>query len=155
MARYDAGGNLSWVRSWGGTNEDIGLGVVADSNGNVYVAGRTGSYGAGSYDAVLVKFAPDGTYLWAKTYGGAQFDQAHDLGISAADEIYLAGRTQSYGAGGFDALLVQCDTDGNLVAQRTWGGGGGVQPLSAHECTSTRVHKCRSRLVLIGPAHGG
>lgn len=124
LARYDAGGNLSWVRSWGGTNEDLGLGVVADSAGNVYVAGRTGSYGQGNYDAVLVKFAADGSYQWATAWGGGQLDQASDLGIDASDALYLAGRTQSFGQGGFDALLLQFNTAGAVVDQRTWGGGG-------------------------------
>jgi C1A family cysteine protease len=124
VARYDTGGNLNWVRSWGGTSEDIGVGVVADSFGHVFVAGRTGSYGVGNYDAVLIKFAADGTYQWAKTWGGPQLDQAHDLGIDAANGIYLAGSTQSFGQGGFDAALLRFDIDGNVVAQRTWGGAG-------------------------------
>jgi hypothetical protein len=38
-SKYDAAGNLAWVRSAGGNNLDLGYGVARDKAGNIYVGG--------------------------------------------------------------------------------------------------------------------
>ncbi|MCK4720008.1 SBBP repeat-containing protein, partial [bacterium] len=39
VSMFDTSGNYYWVRTWGGTGDDEGLGVAADVFGNVFVAG--------------------------------------------------------------------------------------------------------------------
>ncbi|MFX1275914.1 MAG: hypothetical protein ACFFAT_12785 [Promethearchaeota archaeon] len=41
---------------WGGSESDRGCGISLDSSGNAYIAGVTGSFGAGNDDVCLVKF---------------------------------------------------------------------------------------------------
>ena len=59
---------------------------------------------------------------FAKTWGGVGDETANTI-ISTSDGGYLAsGSTQSYGAGGVDALLIKYDTNGNVVWSKVWGG---------------------------------
>src|SRR2546430_6921669 len=88
LARFDPNGNLQWQRTWG-NNGNVGNAVKVAADGNVYVAGFTFTFGAGQGDALLLKFAPDGTLLWARTWGGAGFDNARDLAIGADGGIYI------------------------------------------------------------------
>ncbi len=65
-----------WAHSWGLPNNDQANAVAVDADGNTYVAGL---YDMGSFsdaDAILLKYSPDGTLLWAKTWGGDNADMA-------------------------------------------------------------------------------
>ena len=67
FAKYNSSGTLQWQRSFGGSGSDIGYGISADGNGNVYVVGSTSSSGAGSNDILLITVPSDGT--GTGTYG--------------------------------------------------------------------------------------
>ncbi|MBI3841082.1 MAG: PQQ-like beta-propeller repeat protein [Thaumarchaeota archaeon] len=53
---YDLGGNLLWSTIWGGAEADGPQGLEL-LGGYAYVSGQTTSFGAGSQDAFLAKFA--------------------------------------------------------------------------------------------------
>ena len=59
LVKYDSSGVQQWYHTWGGSNEDNGRGVAMDSSDNVYLAGRTFNFGAGSSDMYLVKYGVD------------------------------------------------------------------------------------------------
>jgi hypothetical protein len=56
MLGYDLGGNLLWSKIWGGTGIDGPQGLALWGS-YAYVSGQTTSFGAGSQDAFLAKFA--------------------------------------------------------------------------------------------------
>ena len=56
MLGYDLGGNLLWSMIWGGTGIDGPQGLALWGS-YAYVSGQTTSFGAGSQDAFLAKFA--------------------------------------------------------------------------------------------------
>ncbi len=59
VAKYDTQGNLLWTEQLGTPEEDRGLGVVTDNNGNVYISGETegrlGEINIGGKDAWIAK----------------------------------------------------------------------------------------------------
>ena len=114
--------SFKWSRTWGGANWDIGTGVTVDLSDNVYVAGYTSSFGAGNYDMVLVKYDGNGTQQWNRTWGGDNDDSGYGVAIDSSDNVYLAGHTDSFGAGGADMVLVKYDGNGTQQWNRTWGG---------------------------------
>ncbi len=56
MLGYGLGGNLLWSTIWGGAGSDEPQGLAL-SGSYAYVSGQTTSFGAGSQDAFLAKFA--------------------------------------------------------------------------------------------------
>jgi hypothetical protein len=61
LVKTDDSGNPLWSWVFGGTDRDIAYDLYQDDAGCIIVTGETSSYGAGDKDALLVKFAPDGS----------------------------------------------------------------------------------------------
>jgi uncharacterized delta-60 repeat protein len=122
LLKYSSAGALLWQKTWGGTGADRGNGVAVDASGNIYVAGYTGSFGAGVDDVLLLKYSPAGALLWQKTWGGTDSDDAFSVAVDASGNIYVTGRTRSFGAGSWDVLLLKYSPAGALLWQKTWGG---------------------------------
>ncbi len=59
-----------------------------------------------------------------ETWGGNGFDTANGVALDPYGNIYVAGTTNSSGAGGYDVLLLKYNSSGILVWARTWGGSG-------------------------------
>jgi|26BtaG_2_1085354.scaffolds.fasta_scaffold00041_33 hypothetical protein len=84
--------------SWGKASTDV--------EGNIYISGKTihdlniaspGSYQeeiAGSSDAFVVKFNPEGERLWGTYYGGEK-DEHNSVGIPYGNGFYVVGKTRS------------------------------------------------------------
>ena len=110
-----------WNRTWGGASNDYGYGVAVDSSNNVYLAGYTPSFGAGGNDVVLVKYDSSGVQQWYRTWGGGGFDVGYGVAVDSADNVYVSGVTESFGAGSTDLVLVKYDDSGVQQWYRTWG----------------------------------
>ncbi|TFF98367.1 MAG: hypothetical protein EU547_01705 [Promethearchaeota archaeon] len=108
--------------SWGDHDQYRAYGVAVDSLDNVYITGRTYSYGAGNYDMFLAKYDSLGNMLWDTTWGGAETDAGKDIVIDNSDNIYITGFTNSFGAGEADVFLVKYNSSGELKWNVTWGG---------------------------------
>lgn len=122
ILKYDKNGNVLWQKTWGGNDGDWALGVAVGSNNNIYVVGYTYSFGEGAGDGFIVKYDSDGKLLWQKTIGGECPDQLNAIAVDRRDNIYVAGRTNSWGAGDDDAFIAKLNPDGKIMWQRTWGG---------------------------------
>lgn len=155
FVKFNAAGTRLWGTYYGGSGGDGGASSVSEADGNVYLAGTTGSTGGissgghqntsggGQSDAFLVKFNADGTRIWATYYGGAGYDAAVDCAVDGSGNVYLAGTTLSttgiadgghqntHGGGERDAFLVKFSPDG-LRLWATYLGGSGTE--NAHGC---------------------
>jgi arginine repressor len=122
LIKTDANGNVQWAKTYGGTSRDEAFSVQQTSDGGYIVAGITWSFGAGDYDAFLVKTDANGNIIWAKTYGGTSWDYAYSVQQTSEGGYIVAGLTRSFGAGGGDAFLVKTDANGNIIWAKTYGG---------------------------------
>jgi hypothetical protein len=96
-----------WSRHFGDTDQDEGRDIASDAFGNVLVTGYfggTADFGtgplvsAGMFDIFVAKYAPNGTPLWSKRFGGSLSEFGLGITADAAGNILLTG----YQAGGVD-----------------------------------------------------
>ncbi len=123
LVRYDPSGTIVWQKTWGGSGLEIPLDVAVDGSGNVFITGESDSFGAGMDDVFLIKYDSTGVLLWQQLWGGSLYDGPKRIAIDAsAGDVFVAGTTTSFGAGDYDAFVLQYNSDGGLLKQSTWGG---------------------------------
>ncbi|HYE96646.1 MAG TPA: hypothetical protein VD962_10585, partial [Rubricoccaceae bacterium] len=145
LAKYDPNGNLLWVRQGGGVGQDTGRGIALDDEGNAYFGGGYEGTAwfeadtltsAGSSDGFLVKYAPDGAVLWARSVGGPESDGIWNVAVSderVGDVIAAVGTFRGvafFGTipmqsrGNSDLFAFRIDPQGSVVWAQQVGGGG-------------------------------
>ena len=136
---------LNFSTFLGGSSFDAAYAVVADSTGNLYVAGETSSEAItggfssprNSRDAFVAKLNSAGTgLLWVTYFGGSQYDSARGIAIDSMGALYVTGMTDStdfpatsgalstQNSGGYDAFVVKLSASGAVVYSTYFGGGG-------------------------------
>jgi hypothetical protein len=120
--KYDSGGTQLWVARYDGPGhgEDNPHGLAVDASGNVYVTGSSvgTNWPFTQYDIATVKYAPDGTELWAQRYSGPANlnDYSRALVLDAVGNVYVQGHSES-GPGPrptTEVVALSYDPTGNL-----------------------------------------
>ncbi len=120
---------IVWLRQFTQAGDDRAYEAASDGTG-VYVGGTTdwafpGYINAGSVDAFVRKYGPDGNEAWTRQFGTLNIDEVTGISV-AGGAVYVAGRTdgplpgQTH-AGLVDAFLRRYDPDGNEVWTREFG----------------------------------
>lgn len=122
LLRLDDQLNCLWHRNYGGSQVEWGMSLVEDLSGNFLLCGYTSSFGAGSYDMLVVKVDPQGDMMWERTYGGLDWDFGKKISHHPQGGFLVAGNTFSSGNGGQDGLLMHIDGNGTLLNEWYFGG---------------------------------
>ena len=106
VSKLTPGGSLIYSTFLGGASgADTGFGIAADSSGNAYVTGNTGSTNfptvnpiqacTGS-DVFVTKFTSDGSALaYSTCLGGGGSDTGRSIAVDSANNAYVTGFTDS------------------------------------------------------------
>ncbi len=144
ISKYDAAGNLVWIRTGGGSYQDEAYAISTDIAGNCYVTGYfTGnaSFGginlasAGYFDTdvFLIKYNPSGTLAWAKRAGGTANDIGYGVEAAPNGSIYVDGvfyGTKTFGetvlsrVTGSNGFLVKFESNGKTAWVKGTNGSG-------------------------------
>jgi len=147
IAKYTAGGTLTWARYYGGTSLERAMGVACDNTGSVIITGRTNSTTgiatAGAYqstldgfdDAFIAKFNDLGMLLWGTYYGGSGEEIGNGIAVDPSNNIAVVGSTSSpdnitsakafqpvYAGGPQDAFVAYFTSAGANVWSTYYGG---------------------------------
>lgn len=110
----------SFFKLYSGSGYDRGEGIVQLEDSSFVVTGSSSSWGGGS-QAFLLKIDTAGNYLWSQSYGGPESEQGRRVLYNADLGFYIAGFSNSFGSGDFDAYLVKTDLNGNKLWEKTYG----------------------------------
>jgi len=129
----DLQGEGIWANNYGSGDHE-GMGIAADTLGNLWVAGRlwgtmvlpdiTLTSNGSNDDILLMGFGQDGTYRWGKNTGSPVRDLAWGVTADGKGNAYVAVQFQQtidfFGTpvsalGGEDALIAKLRADGDVV----------------------------------------
>jgi len=126
-----------------GIEDDTGISVKTDSNGDILFSGRTNSHDIattgvldssynGSYDIYIGKMNNQMGILWLTYFGGSGYDNPLNMAVDKDNNVCVVGNTFSndfpvmnaansvYKNG--DGFIVKCDPSGNLIWSTYLGG---------------------------------
>jgi len=129
LARFDRGGNQTWISLLGTSVYDIGIGVTSDGSGGAYFSGSTygelGGPTAGATDAWLARYDSQGNQLWIRQFGTGSYENATGVASDGSGGVLASGTTRGTlsapQAGGLDGWLARFDPLGNQVWMRQFG----------------------------------
>lgn len=144
IVKYDALGNVKWVRSGNGYADAYGL--SADDYGNVYLAGDfysdSISFGSsllvnpvsGTSNGYLIKYDSSGDVLWAKDLGGKTNDYVSGVSTDHSGNVYVTGyftgdslvldNTVLHQSGVDNVFLAKFNSSGTAIWANSEGGTG-------------------------------
>ncbi|HVZ41719.1 MAG TPA: hypothetical protein VHI13_20730 [Candidatus Kapabacteria bacterium] len=129
VVKTDACGNLQWSATYdiGRGGDDFGRKVRETVDGNFVIVGSTNNNAGCSSkypDIFVLNIDGKGSVNWANTYGGSFADDGTDIQLfNGGKEYVVSGRSASFGAGSYDAYLMDIDFGGNVNWARVYGGG--------------------------------
>jgi hypothetical protein len=127
LVKLNAAGVVQWKKTYGGNSYDIGYTVQQTTDNGFIIGATTNSYGAGNWDAYLLKTDANGVLQWSKTYGKSGEDRAQCARQTQDGGFILCGRSTGFGTGNFDVALYRTDLNGNLLWTKGYGGAGDDQ----------------------------
>ncbi len=138
LVKTDSLGNELWKKTFGGTSDEEGYGVVQLPGGEYVIAAATSSFGAGSRDVWLIKTDPAGNEIWKKTFGGFGSDGARALQQTLDGGFIITGWTFSYGPGAVgNAWLLKTDPSGIQEWNKYFGGTDADRGLSVQQTSDS------------------
>lgn len=153
LVKTESDGQLIWSRKFGGSGQEIGAYAIETEGG--YLIGCTSnsndgevSDNLGNSDFWVFHIDYDGNLIWENNYGGSDQDRLETM--SKNDKGYiLAGRTLSsdidvsLNNGYYDAWVLQIDSSGNILWEKSVGG-------SQFDILSSCVITNNGKLILLG-----
>ena len=151
ILKIDSNGSFVWAKSIGGSGNDDGLSIATDVSGNIYTTGSIeGSVDLdpgpgvfnltanGSNDCFILKLDSNGSFIWAKRFGGVGSDKGNSITNDLSGNVYTTGYfTQSIdfdtgigtfnliaNGGGRDCFILKLDSNGSFLWATSMGGDG-------------------------------
>ena len=104
ISKLNSSGNFVWAKRLGGSFSDVGNSIAVDSSGNVYTAGTFTSTAdfdpgdgtenltsEGNSDVFVSKLDSSGNYVWAKRFGGTDYDEGFSITLDGSGNVYTTG----------------------------------------------------------------
>ena len=121
VLKLDEDGAVEWAKAYGGSEAEDARFIMQTPDDGFVVAGWTVSFGAGEADAWVLKLDSDGGVQWQSAFGGPGIDRVFSVSRASDGGYVVAGRTESFGSGGADVMVLGLDSDGALQWQKTFG----------------------------------
>jgi hypothetical protein len=122
VIKTNALGDTLWTRTYGGDSSDVAYNIQQTVDSGYIIAATSNSFGAGQFDAYLVKLDKNGAIDWSHTFGGSDFDEGTDVKQTADSGFILFGTTYNFGASNKDFYVIKTDAHGDTAWSKIYGG---------------------------------
>ena len=124
LFKTDSLGNTLWTGTYGERKEQRGASVRQTSDSGYVLTGYTADQYNTNPDVYVVKTDSVGDTTWTRTYGGSDWEEGYLVRQTNDGGYFLVGKTNSFGAGGFDVWVLETDANGDTLWTKTYGGTG-------------------------------
>lgn len=148
ITKLDAAGNFVWAKQFGGASDELCYTIHVDAMGNIFTCGYFNSATdfdpsvntnnltpSGSFDIFISKLNANGDYVWAKQFGGSNYDIGRYITTDLNGNIYVSGyfngtcdfdpsanTANLISAGLDDIFIAKLDSTGNYLWAKQFGG---------------------------------
>ncbi len=166
IQKLDSNGDLLWVKSIGGVDNEYCNEIKLGASGSIYAIGNfqgtvdfdpsggvSNFTSNGNSDVFIQKFNDNGDYVWTKSMGGTDIDLGHSIAIDNAENIYITGRFQdsvdfdpgpdsfiSNSAGNYDIFIQKLGVNGDFKWVSTLGSTGPDRGMSIALDNSNNIY---------------
>ncbi|WP_420571545.1 hypothetical protein [Kordia sp.] len=133
-------GEIDWLKTLGGTQEDTAQDITMTSDGGYAIVGYTKSidgditdHTSEQNDYWVMRLDADGNVLWSKTYGGTADDRGEAIKTTTDGGFIVTGYSRSsdedvtINNGFYDQWIVKLDAVGNISWEKSFGYSGSDQ----------------------------
>lgn len=132
LIKTDINGDILWTKTFGCSN---GNSVQQTNDGGYVILGSTecsGGIWTGNKNVYLIKTNANGDSLWAKSYGGQNYDYGRSVQQTSDNGFILLGSTTSFG-NSYQVYLIKTDSIGDTLWTKTFGGMDSDDGMSVQE----------------------
>tara|TARA_Y100000996_G_scaffold395358_1_gene360503 strand:+ start:10708 stop:12030 length:1323 start_codon:yes stop_codon:yes gene_type:complete len=148
LIKFDLEGQIEWINTYGGSDDDVGNDVIETEDGKFYLIGYSkssngdASINKGQHDNWLIKIDSKGKLIWEKSYGFAGHDHAYNIIKTNDGGLFFNGFidvTASQGEGGLlrhgvgEFWCHKVDMNGEIIWRRYFGGSNNDRSYDAIE----------------------
>jgi hypothetical protein len=101
LIKTDNKGAVSWAKTFGGTEDDLGYSCI-ETNNAFFITGESSSNNVGFEgnkgltDLLLLKTDKSGNMIWQKKFGGSNTESGKKIRLSANNSIMVLGNSRSH-----------------------------------------------------------
>ena len=115
LIKTNSTGDTIWSKTYGGTESEYSTNVITTSDGNILIAGKTESFGAGTFgDIYLIKVNTNGDTLWTRNYPDQDQEVPFHL-METQNGEYLVTGTNEDNSQYRELYLLKVDLNGTQV----------------------------------------
>ncbi len=152
LIKLGTSGDTIWTRTFGGNGYEQGSYVQQTTDGGFIITGQTPAFGAGGFDAHLVKINSSGDINWTKTYGGIGSEFGSSVQQTTDGGYVLTGSCDNnFGFGGSDFYLIKTDSLGNHVWSKAYGHSGSEEGKVVRQTTDGGYLLAGTSANVLGP----
>lgn len=144
LVKTNLEGDTLWIKTYGGDSFDSGLKIINTSDGNLLIAGKTESFGAGSFgDIYLLKLNTDGDTIWTKSYPDPGQEFPTHLMETLDGNYLVTGNNMERGVGNTnETYLLKVDPKGERIWDRKYGPNEWEWSFSSVELSDGKILTC-------------
>ncbi|WP_185288505.1 T9SS type A sorting domain-containing protein [Chryseobacterium lactis] len=133
IVKLDAGGNIQWQKSLGGSDGDAASSIQQTYDGGYIIGGTSSSTDGdvignhGGVDYWIVRLSYDGSLLWQKSLGGSGNDYCYFIRETYESGYIVAGASPSIGESpipNYDYRIIKLSNNGAVQWDKYFGGSG-------------------------------
>lgn len=135
LIKTNSQGDSLWSKNYGGSGDETSNDIISVGDSSYIILGSTSSFGNGGSDIFIIKIDENGNEEWNLNYGGTSDEFGRSIIHTSDDGFVILSSIESYGIGNNAVNITRINSSGEIIWNKTFGGGDGIQGSNALQNT--------------------